>query len=120
MSSFPDEEGFWDRTKRKNAENPFILPAIILLGYSVVRMSSTLLRNDRVGFQNAQRLRVGSQFLALTAFAGGIAWHDWRRKDDARAAAAMAALNAPPVAVPGTPAAAPAPATPSNVGKTKA
>ncbi|KAJ3136955.1 hypothetical protein HDU90_002521 [Geranomyces variabilis] len=98
MSFFPDEEGFWARTKRKNAENPFILPAVILTTWSIFRMSSTLLRNDRIGFQKSQRMRVGSQVLALTAFIGGIAWNDWRKKDDARAAAALAALNAPPAA----------------------
>ncbi|TPX58361.1 hypothetical protein PhCBS80983_g03180 [Powellomyces hirtus] len=68
----PSQEGFWARSKRKNEENPFILPAVGLVIYSLYKMSASLLRNDRVGFQQSQRMRVGSQILALAAFSGGM------------------------------------------------
>ncbi|TPX64186.1 hypothetical protein SpCBS45565_g06032 [Spizellomyces sp. 'palustris'] len=76
----PYEEGFWARTRRKNAENPFIAPAVVLTCYGLYRMSITLFRHDRIGFQNSQRLRVGAQMAAFAAFVGGIWYQDYKKE----------------------------------------
>ncbi|KAI8816482.1 uncharacterized protein EV422DRAFT_501108, partial [Fimicolochytrium jonesii] len=62
----------WARTKRKNAENPFILPSVGATLYAMYRMTSSMLRSDKVGFQQSQQTRVAFQFLAIGALVGGI------------------------------------------------
>ncbi|KAI9094632.1 hypothetical protein DFS34DRAFT_628538 [Phlyctochytrium arcticum] len=72
MSISPSDEGFWARTGRKNRENPFIFPAVAATIFGLWRMSKAMYKSDAIGFQMAQRWRVGAQVAALAAFGGGV------------------------------------------------
>lgn len=63
------QETFWNKLKRKCSENPFIPLAIILSFVTMGSMLKNLLKNDKLGFQISQRLRLGAQTLGISAFA---------------------------------------------------
>ncbi|TPX34210.1 hypothetical protein SmJEL517_g03123 [Synchytrium microbalum] len=77
----PQIEGFYSRSVRKMNENPFILPGVVAVCYSLYKMFISLHRGDKVGFQHSQRMRVGAQLFAVGAFTAGIAWENYWKGD---------------------------------------
>ncbi|ORY43878.1 hypothetical protein BCR33DRAFT_653795, partial [Rhizoclosmatium globosum] len=50
---------------RRNTENPLVLPTVALCFYAMYQMVRAGLRGDPRVFQTSQRLRVGTQGLAI-------------------------------------------------------
>ncbi|KAI9345291.1 hypothetical protein BDR26DRAFT_789486, partial [Obelidium mucronatum] len=59
---------------RKNTENPLVLPTVALCIFSMYQMVRAGLRGDSRVFQTSQRLRVGSQGLAIAMATATVAW----------------------------------------------
>ena len=63
------EETFLKKLKRKCYENPFVPIALLFTIGAMGSMLKNLLRNDKLGFQISQRLRLGAQTFGLSALA---------------------------------------------------
>ncbi|KAI8918897.1 hypothetical protein BC831DRAFT_473333 [Entophlyctis helioformis] len=85
------DETFWQRTKRKASENPFVLPAVGLTLFAFYRMTEALQRRDVVDFQKAQRFRISAQMLAIGTLVGGFVWSEYKRQIAAAAPATPSA-----------------------------
>ena len=63
------QETFLEKLERKHQENPLVIPGMVTTVATMIFMSSTLFKRDKIKFQFAQRLRVGSQLLVIGAVA---------------------------------------------------